>query len=174
MRRSVASLAAYAVLSATAPGCAGRTEPGVVLPTKATKATKAARDRSRGETDRGDVEIVLGAVTTGVAATLVVLGAYSLYRGQELQRYCSDDAFVDAGQSSICNDVTGFDPVRGARISGGLALALSVPIAVGGGMLLRKGVRIRRDWLRQRIPAGLSLRPWIFGRAAGVDLGFRF
>lgn len=168
-------MALFAVLGATAGpgGCAGRAEPGVVLPTaRSTKATRAARDRSRGETDRGDVELVLGSVTTGLAATLVVLGAYSLYRGQVLQSYCSDDAFVDAGQSSICNDVTGFDPVRGARISGGLALALSVPIAVGGGLLLRKGVRIRRDWQRQR--RGLSLRPWLVGQAAGLDVGFRF
>lgn len=122
------------------------------------------------------MEIALGAVTAGVAATLVVLGAYSLYRGQELQRYCSEASIIDAAQSSICNDVTGFDPVRGARISGGLALALAVPIAVGGGLLLRKGIRIRRDWQRQRKgPTGLTLRPWLMGQqAAGVDLGFRF
>lgn len=175
-------MTAYAlVCAAVGPvlplGCAGRQDPGVVLPTA--RGAKPAADRSRGEGDRGDIEIALGAVTTGVAATLVVLGSFSFYRGQQLQRYCSDVAFIDAGQASSCTDVLGFDPVRGARISGGLALALAVPIAVGGGLLLRKGVRIRRDWQRQRRgPAGLSLRPWMTGimgqQAAGLDLGFRF
>lgn len=174
MRRSAACVLAVAVLCAAVelPGCAGRTEPGVVLPGRAVKSG----ERSRGEGDRGDVEIVLGAVTAGVAATLVVLGAYSLYHGQQLQRYCNEETIVDAGQSSTCSDVLGFDPVRGARVSGGLALALAVPIAAGGGLLLRKGIRIRRDWQRQRKgPSGLSLRPWFMGQqAAGIDLGFNF
>ena len=157
-------------------GCAGRSE-RVVLPTA--QRAPPAGDRSRGGQERGDVEIALGAVTTGVAATLVVLGAFSFYRGEELQRYCKETlltSFGDPGQRSGCSDVLGFDPVRGARISGGLALALAVPIAVGGGLLLRKGIRIRRDWQRQRRgPSGLSLRPWLMGQqAAGLDLGFRF
>jgi hypothetical protein len=172
MRRT-ACVAAYAVLwAALGSGCAGRTDPGVVLPTR---GARAPADRSKGGHDRGDVEIALGAVTVGVAATLVVLGAVSLAHGQQLQRQCSQPTIIDGGQSSSCSDILGFDPVRGARISGGLALALSVPIAVGGGLLLRKGVRIRRDWQRQRrAPAGLSLRPWLMGQSAGLDLGFKF
>jgi hypothetical protein len=169
-------VAAYAVLGAAvvSSGCAGRSEPGVVLPSN--RGVKPPTDRSRGVQDRGDIELALGAVVTGVAATLVVLGAVSLARGQQLQRQCSEVTIIDGGQASACSDSFGFDPVRGARISGGLALALSLPIAAGGGLLLRKGVRIRRDWQRQRqAPAGLSLRPWLMGQqAAGLDLRFRF
>lgn len=169
-------MAAYAVLGAAVvpSGCAGRSEPGVVLP--GARGDRAAAERSRGPQDRGDIEIALGAVTTGVAATLVVLGAVSLARGQQLQRQCSEVTIIDGGQSSACSDAFGFDPVRGARISGGLALALAVPIAAGGGLLLRKGVRIRRDWQRQRrVPTGLSLRPWLVGQqGGGLDLRFNF
>lgn len=169
-------MAAYAVLWAGAApsGCAGRSEPGVVLP--GARGAGAAIERSRGAQDRGDIEIALGAVTTGVAATLVVLGAVSLARGQQLQRQCSEVTIIDGGQSSDCSDAFGFDPVRGARISGGLALALAVPIAAGGGLLLRKGVRVRKDWQRQRrAPTGLSLRPWLVGQqGGGLDLRFNF
>jgi len=153
------------------PGCAGRAPPGVVLPER--RPAKPPAD-SRGGQERGDIELALGAVTTGVAATLVVLGAFSFHRGQQLARYC-DGALLIEDRSS-CLDPLGFNPVRGARISGGLALALAVPIAAGGGLLLRKGIRIRKDWLRQRrAPSGLSLRPWLAGQqGAGVDLSFRF
>lgn len=175
-RRVTACVAAFAVLcvALSLGGCAGRADPGVVLPTA--RGAKSPVDRSRGGQDRGDIEIALGVVTAGVAATLVVLGAFSLYRGQQLQRQCSEATYIDAAQSSACSDALGFDPVRGARVSGGLALALAVPIAAGGGLLLRKGIRIRRDWQRQRRgPAGLSLRPWLVGQqGAGLDLGFNF
>ena len=172
-------------------GCAGRSLPGVVLPK--TRRASAPADRPRGGQDRGDVEIALGAVVTGVAATLVVLGAFSFYRGQELQRYCAQAPLTDFSQR--CTDPLGFDPVRGARISGGLAFALAVPIAAGGGLLLRKGIRMRREWQRERRgPSGLSLRPWLMRQpsssssssgssgssgqpgvqGAGLDLSFRF
>jgi len=157
-------------------GCAGRSDPGVVLPTARRAKPPPGGDRSRGGQERGDVEIALGAVTTGVAATLVVLGAFSFYRGEELQRYCSEMVLTTYGDAGRCSDALGFNPVRGARISGGLAFALAVPIAVGGGLLLRNGIRIRRDWQRQkRGPGGLTLRPWLEGqRAVGLDLGFKF
>ena len=75
---------------------------------------------------------------------------YTTYTEQLAGGNVAEVTIIDGGQASACSDALGFDPVRGARISGGLALALSLPIAAGGGLLLRKGVRIRRDWQRQR------------------------
>ncbi|MBA3547958.1 MAG: hypothetical protein H0T76_15855 [Nannocystis sp.] len=169
---------------AALPGCAGRSEPGVVLPAARRASTPGEQPR-RGQ-DRGDVEIALGALTTGVAATLVVLGAFSFHRAQELEDYCGETRLTTIGDP--CTDLLGFKPVRGARISGALEFALAVPIAVGGGLLLRKGIRLRRDWQKQqRGPSGLSLRPWLMGQpvqpgqprqprpqGVGLNLGFRF
>ena len=160
-----------AVVVALVIGCAGRSDPHVVLPAR--RGATTASDASRTGQDRGDVEIALGAVTTAVAATLVVLGSVSLYRALALRERCAQESAVGLAD---CSDPLGLDPVTAGLVSGGLSLAFAVPIAAGGGVLLRKGVRMRREFMRRsRGPQNLSLRPWLDGqRGAGLGLGFQF
>lgn len=155
-------------------GCGGRPVPGVVTPERPTRAAPQGKDR-------GDVEISLGSVTTAVAATLVGLGIYGAWRSVKIREYCSAPPDVitefdttDPVYESVCNDLSGVDPGRAAAVSSGLSLAFAVPIAIGGGFLLRKGVRMRQAWKRVHVQ-GLSLRPWApAGRGAGVTFGFAF
>jgi hypothetical protein len=152
-------------------GCGGRAVPGVITPERPTRAAPQGKDR-------GDIEIALGSVTTGVAATLVGLGAYAAWRSVKIREYCDappdyiDEAPDDGLYDSVCSDLTGADPARAMAISSGLSFAFAVPIAVGGAFLLRKGVRMRKAWKRVQ---GLSLQPWApAGRGAGVTFGFAF
>ena len=59
-------------------------------------------------------------------------------------------------------------------MSSALAFTFAVPIAVGGGFLLGKGVRMRRAWQREQAASKLSLRPWADPRGAGLGLSLRF
>lgn len=154
-----------------AVGCGGRPVPGVITPERATREAPRGRDR-------GDIEIALGSVTTAVAATLVGIGVYGVWRSAKIREYCSappvyiDEVEDDDLYDSVCTDLSGADPARATAASGGLSLAFAVPIAVGGAFLLRKGVRMREAWKRVQ---GLSLQPWApAGRGAGVTFGFAF
>lgn len=162
--------AAAVVVAALAVGCARRTDPSVVLPGR---GAPTPGDVSRAGRDRGDVEIALGAVTIAVATTLVVLGSVGLYRALALRSTCAAESAIEPPE---CVDPLGLNPVTGGLVSGSLALAFAVPIAAGGGVLLRKGVRMRREFMRRQGPKSLSLRPWIDGRhgGAGLGLGFQF
>lgn len=156
------------VVAALAVGCARRTDPSVVLPGR---GAPTPGDVSRAGRDRGDVEIALGAVTIAVATTLVVLGSVSVARALALRSTCAAETAIEPPE---CEDPLGLSPVTGGLVSGGLALAFAVPIAAGGGVLLRKGVRMRREFMRRQGPKNLSLRPWLDGRGAGLGLGFQF
>ncbi len=177
-RRAAARVALCCAL-VTALGCTPRQRPGVVLPEPRGAAT--SRDLSRKGQDRGDIEIALGSVVTAVATTLVVLGSIGVQRTVALRAYCDrQPEFIaeqpDPRHQAACSDPLGLDPVRSAGISSGLALAFAIPIAVGGGFLLRKGVRMRKDYkARQAVQRDMSLRPWLDGqRAGGLGLSLRF
>lgn len=162
-------------------GCAGRTPPGVILPDS--RGARTSRDVSPTGRDRGDIEIALGAVTTAVAATLVVLGAVSAAKAAYIRGYCSDDSGVITElpvpeREATCTDPLGFDPFKTATVSAVLSFAFAVPIAAGGGVLLRKGVKMRRAYMQmqQNERRQLSLRPWLGGPrgGAGLSLSLRF
>jgi len=163
-----------ALALALATGCAGRADPNVVLPERVGRGKSSAQNP--GPSDRGDIEIVLGAVTTAVAATLLVLGSFGARQAATLRDICRGrQDFITELPDSRCVDPTGFDPVVAATVSSALAFTFAVPIAVGGGFLLRKGVRMRRAYHREQGAARLSLRPWIEGqRGAGLGLSLRF
>jgi hypothetical protein len=177
--RRAASAALCAALS-LACACAGaRTRgPEVVVPSRG-RGAPPPRDLSRGGTDRGDIEIALGAVTTAVAATLVVLGSLGARRTAQLREYCAQPPILTTIEvyRAACEDLSGVDPVTASTVSTVLSFTFAVPIAVGGAFLLRKGVRIRRDHRKATlaVPKDMSLRPWVEpGRGAGVGLGFSF
>lgn len=164
-------------------GCARRTPPGVVLPERGEQATPTGRDR-------GDIEIALGAVTTAVATTLVVLGAVAAAKAAHIRSYCADDGtgpiteFPSPEREATCTDPLGLDPFKTAAVSAGLSFAFAVPIAAGGGVLLRKGVKMRRAYMQlQKLEKHqVLLRPWFGGPpgggarggGAGLSLSLRF
>lgn len=156
---------------ASAVGCGGRQIPGVVTPTRASPKQPTGQDR-------GDIEVALGAVTAAVSATLVGLGVYSAWRSVRLRQYCAGGPDLttiedtDPLYESVCNSLLEVDPARSAAISAGLSFAFSLPIAVASGLLLRKGVRMRREYKRVH---SLSLQPWSPGlRGGGVAIGWSF
>jgi hypothetical protein len=159
------------VLLGVLVGCGGRPTPGVVTPDKPTRAAPQGKDR-------GDIEIALGSVTAAVSATLVALGVYSAVRSVQLREYCAmEPQYIDEGPDplyqSVCRDLVNPNPARAAGISSGLSFVFAVPVAVGSGFLLRKGIRMRREWKRVQ---GVSLRPWSPAgwRGAGLRLEFAF
>ncbi len=166
---------AAGVVLACAVGCAGArgAGPPVVGPPR---GDAPAGDVSRGGKDRGDVELGLGAVVEMVAGSLVAFGAYQAARGVGVRRYCDDPAsFDDKDRPLRCTGLLGGDPFVASIVSSSLAFAFSVPIAVAGGLLLRRGLLARRAWRKAQVPKTLSLEPWTNGqRGAGLSLGWRF
>ena len=165
---------ALALALALASGCAGHTDPNVVLPERLSRSKASGPDP--GPPDRGDIEITLGVVTTAVAAMLVVLGSFSARQAATLRDICrGPQDYIGELPDPRCVDPTGFDPFVGATVSSALAFTFAVPIAVGGGFLLRKGVRMRQAFRNEQSAAKLSLRPWLEGqRGAGLGLSLRF
>lgn len=176
----------YLLVAGLAIGCARRTPPGVVLPE--TRGGKTSRDVSPTGRDRGDIEIALGAVTTAVATTLVVLGAVAAAKAAYIRSYCADDFDAPTDlpspeREATCTDPLGLDPFKTATVSAALSFAFAVPIAAGGGVLLRKGVKMRRAYMQlQKLEKHqVMLRPWFGGPAggargggAGLSLSLRF
>ena len=164
-----------AVVVAGVLGCAGprADAPRVVVPPR---GAEPAGDLSRGGTDRGDIELGLGVVTEVVAGVLVAVGGYQAARGVQVRRYCEDPAsFDDPARTLRCTTLLGGDPFVAAFVSSSLAFAFSIPVAVAGGFLIRRGVLTRRAWLKAQGEKNLSLRPWTDGRhGGGLSLGLRF
>lgn len=144
----------------------------VVVPPR---GQEPAVDLSRGGTERGDVELGLGVVTSVVAASLVGHGGYQAWRGVEVRRYCDEpSSFDDPNYTVFCSTPFGGDPFVAAIVSSSLSFAFAVPIAVAGGFLLRRGVLTRRAWRARQAPK-LSVQPWPIGqRGGGVSLGVSF
>lgn len=162
------------VLLAGAMACAGaRSGPPVVLPPR---GAESAGDLSRGGSERGDVELGLGVVVEAVAGSLVAVGAYQAARGVGVRRYCEDPASYDDKDRPLrCTTLFGGDPFVASIVSSSLAFAFSVPIAVAGGLLLRRGVLARRAWRNAQVPQNMSIQPWTNGQhGAGLSLGLRF
>jgi hypothetical protein len=138
--------------------------PPVVLPPR---GAEPASDLSRGGSEKGDVELALGAVTGGVAAALIGVGSYEAWRAVQVRDYCQSPAsFDDANYMVYCTTPLGGDPFVTAIVSSSLSLAFSLPVAVASGLLLRRGVLTRRAWQKAR-GTKLSVAPWSMGQQAG-------
>lgn len=113
-------------------------------------------------------------MTAAAAGALVAFGSYQAWRGVQIRRYCgASSSFDDPNYDVYCTTPFGGDPFVGAIVSSSLALALSAPIAVAGGLLLRRGVLIRRAW-RQARPK-VSVHAWPAGwHGGGLSIGGAF
>lgn len=153
-------------------GCAGAQRAAVVVPPRQPPAAASRAATS----ERGDVELGLGAVTTAVAGVLVGVGTYEAWRGVQVRRYCTrEGAFDDPEYDAFCTTPLGGDPFTAAVVSSSLSFAFAVPIAVAGGFLLRRGVAARRAWKAGPGVKNMSLRAWSNGQhGAGLSFGLRF
>lgn len=151
-------------------GCARAHATAVVVPPRQPPASRAATS------ERGDVEIGLGVVTTAAAGVLVGLGGYEAFRAVRVRRYCSQSgSFDDPNYPTYCTTLLGGDPFVPAVVSSSLSFAFAVPIAVAGGFLLRRGIVARRNWKAARALSNMSVRPWSNGHhGAGLWFGLRF
>lgn len=163
--RSVAAVLSLALACARAD--AGSR---VIVPPR---GAEPAGDPSRGGTERGDVELGLGVVTSAAAVSLVAFGSYQAARAVEVRRYCGQPAsFDDPNYEVVCSTPFGGDPFVAAIVSSSLSFAFSVPIAIAGGFLIRRGVDARRAWRRAH---KVTLQPWPVGqRGGGLSLGLAF
>lgn len=154
-------------------GCAGSHAgaPVVVPPRQSARAQGSGTPPGR-----GDLELGLGAVTTAVAGVLVAVGSYEAWRGVHVRSYCRrPESIADPEYSVYCTTPLGGDPFVAAVVSSTLSLTFAVPIAVGGALLLRRGVQLRRAWLRERRAPSMSVKTWSIGQhGAGLSFGLRF
>lgn len=151
-------------------GCARAQAPGVVVPPRQPPAAGATAS------ERGDVELGLGVVTTAAAGLLLGLGSYEAWRAVQLRRYCQrEPGFLDFSNFVYCTTPLGGNAVTARAVSSALSFAFAVPIAVGGGFLLRRGVVARRAWKAAQPLNNMSLRTWSDGqRGGGLLLDLRF
>ncbi|MBZ5711109.1 hypothetical protein [Nannocystis pusilla] len=126
--------------------------------------------------ERGDVEIGLGAVTAAVAGALVGVGSYEAYRAVRTRNYCTLQNWLrDPEYSTHCMGPLGGDPFVAAVVSSSLSFAFAVPIAVASGFLLRRGIVTRRAWKAARPANKMSFRPWSNGQTTfGLTFGLAF
>lgn len=154
-------------------GCAGAhaNAPAVVVPSQ-----PRARERAGATAGRGDVELGLGAITVAVAGVLVGVGSYEAWRGVQVRNYCRGPFPASAADyNAFCTTPLGGDPFVAAVVSSSLSFAFAVPIAVAGGLLLRRGVVNRQAWRRAQENNKMSLRPWPMGQhGAGLSFGLAF
>lgn len=181
LRPSPAAALACALACALAPACAHGPQPPVI--TSANSPTRdedrAERDLSRGGRERGAVEFTLAGVTAALSATLITIGAVQLHRGLEIRDYCATPvgAPPELPDDPACYPLTG-DPYRNAAVSSGLSFFLAVPVAVASGFLVRRGLRVKRDYQEWRAAnpglARARLSPWAGSQGGGVALQLRF
>ena len=144
--------------------------PVVISPEQGAPVPEEERDRSRGGRERGVIEFALAGVTAATAATLVTLGAVQLYRGREIRAYCEGPP--EEVDFSVCQTPTG-DPSVNAAVSASLSFFFAAPMATASGFLLRRGLRIQRDYRRWQA-AQVSAAPWAGPRGAGLGVRLRF
>ncbi len=161
---------ALALACACAPPAGG---PPVISPEQGTPVDEGSRDLSRGGRERGVVEFALAGVTAATSVTLISLGAYQLHRGIEIRDYC-ESLPIDADKS-VCITPNG-DPYVNAVVSSTLSFFFAVPMTVASGFLVRRGLRIQRDYKRVRDArsARLHTTPWATPRGAGLGFTLRF
>ncbi len=115
-------------------------------------------------TDQGRFEIILGSVTLGVAGALGVVGALSLATGLQKRSDCPYD--FEAPRCQLIPPGLDF-------AAAGLSFALMIPLTAAAALLLRKGVRIRRDYKAfQNTRSGFSVGNTGPGLAASWTLRF--
>jgi hypothetical protein len=107
---------------------------------------------------------------------LVGVGSYEAWHAGWLRSYCSQPpAIDDTSREATCVGPLGGDPAVTATVSSVLSLTFAVPIAVGGALLLRRGVKLRRAWLKEQAAGKMSVRPWSNGQhGAGLSFGLAF
>jgi len=151
-------------------GCARAHGSAVVMPPRQPPASRAAIS------ERGDVEIGLGAVMAAVAGVLVGVGSYEAHRAVRTRSFCSHpDAGGHPEYSTHCMGPLGGDPYVAAVVSSSLSFAFAVPIAVASGFLLRRGIVTRRAWKAGRPIDKMSFRPWSNGQTnIGLTFGLAF
>ncbi len=142
-RAWISVLASAAMLWFPTPGLAKKKNPkGPTVVTPEQAPTPADDDLSRGGTRRGILEYSLGGVTAAVSVALIAFGSVQFYRAQQIQAFCDQPATFDSPE---CSSLLG-NPVLNARISGGLSLGFSIPLAIASGFLFRRAFRIHRDY----------------------------
>jgi hypothetical protein len=141
-----------------------------VLPAKRKRGERPPRpaDLSLGGERRGGIELALGSITAVLAAVLIARGAWEVVNAQRAKKRCSEGV-----ADPDCGIV--LEPGRAAQIAAGLSFGFSVPIAIASGFLFRRGVRIRRDYLRfVANQKAIAVSPWGNAYGGGVSLRLRF
>lgn len=129
------------------------------------RAQRRTEDASEGGRRNGILELTLGSIATTVSAVLIGRGGWELARADEAREHC-DDGSIDPACSST-------NPARGNYIAAGLSFGFSVPIAIAGGLLLARGVRIHRDYRAHRARE-VTVRSWGSADGAGLSVRWRF
>lgn len=148
--------------------------PQRVAPTKRNgkqrRADRAARDFSRGGTERGGVEFGIAAAATIATGALIGRGIWELTQIDDTRRNCREGAVELACRSE--------DLGRGNKIAAGLSFGFAVPVGVAAGWLWARAVRTRRDhraWhAAHPDAASFSVRPIASRRGGGLVLRGRF
>lgn len=151
--------------------------PPVITPDLGEPLPEGSRDLSRGGRERGVLEFTLAGVTAATSATLITFGAVGVHRARELRAYCDDLPVDEQGlviDDPVCRSFTG-DPVVNQLVSAGLSFFFAAPMGVASAFLLRRGLRIHRDYKRARA-TDLTFRPapYLTPRGAGLTLTLRF
>jgi hypothetical protein len=150
-----ATLAALAIAIGSAPASALAEKPR-----RGKKALEVGELSDRGRDD-GTLQIVLGSLTLAASAALLANGGVEIHRGLVRTDECM---VVDCS----------LDPPRLRYASAGLSFAFAVPIAVGGGLWVRQGVRKRSDARAWRVSQAISLAPAPLHKGAGMTFTLRF
>ena len=131
-----------------------------IAPMPDPSASSAVGTLSEGGTNRGILELTLGSMVALASVALVANGAYQIAAGVDRRAFCEM-----SGQ--VCS-LSGDSPTL--RFSAaGLSFAFAIPVAVGAGFWLRRGVRVHRDYRAVRTAAGATARrgwviPFVFPR----------
>ena len=138
-------------------------------------------------TRHGGLELGLGSVLLATAGALVGVGVREFMRAREHVEFCRLQAQIVELDDTEGIDPCVFDPPPLGFAAAGLSWGFSIPLFVGAGMLIERGVRVRRDARAWRARSGerssrlgprWSLSPWWNVRArqhsGGASLSVRF
>ncbi|PRQ03017.1 hypothetical protein ENSA5_19560 [Enhygromyxa salina] len=131
--------------------------------------------RSQQGTRRGVLELGIGVLLTGAAASLAAFGTIQFVRAQEQVEFCRESSLIiteNEGQVMGIDPCT-FDPPPLGFASAGLSWGFSLPLLVGAAMLFVRGAQIAGDARRYR-RTQLSVSPWWQRRGAGASVSLRF
>lgn len=163
-----------AAIAVPQPASARPAKPG-----KPTQVVPAKKKKKRGwpgpEVDtsdagqrRGALEITLGSLTAALAGVLIGRGAWEVVSARRLEEDCA------AGRSDDMACDFWDNPGRPGRIGAALSFAAVVPVGVASGLLLARGIRIRRDHRKWHAQHAVAVRPVVGPATAGLVIGGRF